>query len=80
MLGPDAHDTSFAGRRTSTIVAVRQSRDSTPGSVKRAGAEADQQGSELLDKANAYVDELKVSLIFLAPIKPCSMHVMLFCV
>ncbi|DBB07228.1 hypothetical protein WJX77_003629 [Trebouxia sp. C0004] len=51
-----------AGRRTSTIVAVRQfrDRDSASGTAKKAGAEADQTSTELLDKANAYVDDLKV--------------------
>ena len=50
------------GRRTSTIVAVRQfkDRDSASGTAKKAGAEADQTSTELLDKANAYVDDLKV--------------------
>ncbi|KAL3160498.1 hypothetical protein ABBQ32_010808 [Trebouxia sp. C0010 RCD-2024] len=49
------------GRRTSTIVAVRQyrDRDSASSTAKRAGNEADQQSTELLDKANAYVDDLK---------------------
>ena len=50
------------GRRSSTIVAVRQfrDRDSASSTAKKAGNEADQQSSELLDKANAYVDDLKV--------------------
>ena len=52
----------LSGRRSSTIVAVRQfkDRDSASSSAKRAGNEADQQSTELLDKANAYVDDLKV--------------------
>lgn len=52
----------ISGRRTSTIVAVRQyrDRDSASSTAKRAGNEADQQSTELLDKANAYVDDLKV--------------------
>ena len=51
-----------SGRRSSTIVAVRQfrDRDSASSTAKKAGNEADQQSTELLDKANAYVDELKV--------------------
>ena len=53
---------TYAGRRASTIVAVRQfrDRDSASGTAKKAGAEADQTSTELLDKANAYVDDLKV--------------------
>ena len=52
----------IAGRRSSTIVAVRQfrDRDSASSTAKKAGNEADQQSTELLDKANAYVDDLKV--------------------
>lgn len=51
-----------SGRRSSTIVAVRQyrDRDSASSTAKKAGNEADQQSTELLDKANAYVDDLKV--------------------
>lgn len=54
--------TFIAGRRSSTIVAVRQfrDRDSASSTAKKAGNEADQQSTELLDKANAYVDDLKV--------------------
>ncbi len=60
---PDYLLPTDAGRRTSTIVAVRQfrDRDSASGTAKKAGAEADQTSTELLDKANAYVDDLKVT-------------------
>lgn len=52
------------GRRSSTITAIRQfkDRDSAKGTAQRAQNAADEQSSELLDKANAYVDDLKVDL------------------
>ena len=58
-----AYIAAFTGRRKSPIVAVRQfrDRDSASSTAKKAGAEADQTSTELLDKANAYVDDLKVA-------------------
>ena len=66
----------LTGRRSSTIVAVRQTRD-RENAARKTTEQADQQSTELLDKANAYVDDLKVirgshTLLQIEPLYPCA--------
>lgn len=57
-------------------MAVRQTRD-RENAARRTTEQADQQSTELLDKANAYVDDLKVikashTLTQIEPLYPCA--------